>query len=437
MAKSRIVTLWILLFILTAYFPSYAAKSTYDLHIAKGISYVETNDYKNAIDEFKTALSEKPDDPIATLYLGIALSRAGNSEAETTLKKALALNPGEPRTNLELGIYYFSKGVYDEAKDYFENTLQIAPNTEFSSKSADFLRLIKERSVVKPWTVNISAGGQYDSNVILNPDDSSVPGGISRRADWKAIVYLRGKYNLITRDKAESSVGYSLYQSLHSSLNEYDITQHLLELKGSYNISPLLTLKGGYAYEYVLVGGDRYDYANSISPSLVISEGGGYTTVIDYRYRDARYQDAVLFASNSDRTGTNNLFGITQNIPIQANLLARVSYSHDEERTRLNYWNYRGNKGSAGLRFNIPGKILENTLMELTGEYYSKYYEGKNPTLGIDREDNTYTGSVSATKQLLQNYSLTLSYLYTSNDSNTESYNYKRQITSAFLNLRF
>jgi tetratricopeptide (TPR) repeat protein len=436
--KMRPITkISVLLLVLISFSASFAATSKYDLHIAKGIAYVETNDYKNAVDEFKAALSEKPDDPIAALYLGIALSRAGNSEAETTLKKALALNPGEPRTNLELGIYYFTKAEYDEAKDYFENTIEIAPNTEFSSKSAGYLRLIKERSVVKPWTINISAGGQYDSNVILNPDNTAMPTGVSRRSDWKAIVYLKGKYNLITNDNAESSISYSLYQSLHSNLNDYNITQNLVELKGSYKISPLLTLKGAYAYEFVLVGEAQYDYANSISPSLIISEGNGFSTVIDYRFKYARYQDDVLFENNSDRTGTNNLFGITQNIPIQANLLARVSYSHDEEHTRRDYWNCRGNKGSAGLRFNIPPKILANTLIDLTGEYYSKNYEGISPSAGNERDDQAYTGTISATKQLSQNYSLTLSHLFTSNDSNIDSYNYKRSITSAFYNVRF
>ena len=427
----------VLLLVLISFSALYAATSKYDLHIAKGIAYIETNDYKNAIDEFKSALSDKPDDPVAALYLGIALSRAGNSEAESALKKALVLNPGEPRTNLELGIYYFSKAVYDEAKDYFENTIEIAPDTEFSSKSAEYLRLIKERSVVKPWAINISAGGQYDSNVISNPDNSAMPNGISRRSDWKAIVYLRGKYNLITKENYEGSIGYSLYQSLHSNLNDYNITQNLVELKGSYKISPLLTLKGAYAYEYVLVGEAQYDYANSISPSLVISEGSGFTTVIDYRLKYTRYQDDVLFENNSDRTGTNNLFGITQNIPIQANLIARVSYSHDEEHTRQDYWNYRGNKGSAGLRFNIPPKILSTALVDLTGEYYSKNYEGVSPSAGNERDDQAYTGAISVTKQLSQNYSLTLSHLFTSNDSNIDSYNYKRSMTSTFFNMRF
>ncbi|MBI5049348.1 MAG: tetratricopeptide repeat protein [Nitrospirae bacterium] len=134
---------------------SYAVEAKYERHIAKGIAYIEARDYVNAAEEFRSALKEKPNDPVAVLYLGIAFSRSGDKEAETILKKALALNPQEPRTNLELGIYYFSKAVYDEAKDYFENTIEIAPNTEFSSKSEEYLKRIKERAVTKPWSINV------------------------------------------------------------------------------------------------------------------------------------------------------------------------------------------------------------------------------------------------------------------------------------------
>lgn len=425
------------LFILVLSSVSHAVTATYERHIAKGISYLETNDYRSAIDEFKAALKESPDDPLVVLYLGIALSRSGDKEAETTLKKALLLNPREPRTNLELGIYYFSKGVFDEAKDYFENTIEIAPNTEFSAKAEEYLKRVTERAAVKRWTLNISAGGQYDSNVILNPDDNPLPQGVSRRADWKAILYLRGKYNLITKEKLESSIGYSLYQNVHSNLSDFNITQHLLELRGAYGISPLLNLKGVYSFEYIFVGGERYDYAQSVSPSLIILEGRGFSTIVEYRYRNARFQDSPLFENNSDRTGSNHLIGITQNIPLQAYILAKVGYSHDEESTRQDYWNYRGNKGSAGLKVNLPRKILENALVELNGEYYNKSYEGINLSSGKERNDKAITGTISATKLLSQSYSITMSYLYSSNDSNIEAYNYKRAITSIFLNVRF
>ena len=135
---------------------SHATVATYEQHLAKGVAGVEEADYRVAVEEFRAALKEKPLDPAATLYLGIALNRSGDREAETVLKQALAMEPADPRTNIELGIYYFTYSLYGEARDYFENTIKLAPGTEFSAKAREYLTRISEGGLAKPWALNLS-----------------------------------------------------------------------------------------------------------------------------------------------------------------------------------------------------------------------------------------------------------------------------------------
>ncbi len=98
----------------------------FDLHITKGTLAPDQKNYTNAIENFKSALKEKPDDPSANLYLGIALCNSGNEkEGEKLLKKALNLDPLSSRTNLELGILYYKRGIYDEAKNYVERGVTV------------------------------------------------------------------------------------------------------------------------------------------------------------------------------------------------------------------------------------------------------------------------------------------------------------------------
>ena len=323
--------------------------------------------------------------------------------------------------------------MYDEATDYFENTIRLAPNTEFSASAEEYLRVIKKAEVIKRWALNISVGSQYDSNVVLNPTDSPLPEGISGKSDWRAVLYLKGRYSIITGEKVEGFVSYSAYQSLHMELSDFNITQHLLELKAIYGISSLLNLSGTYSFEYIYVGGDKYDYAHSLSPSLIISEGGGLSTIVEYRYRNSHFIDSDLVVSNSDRTGSNNLIGITQDIPVHPSILAKFGYSHDEDSTRKDYWDYSGDKGFIGVKFNMPYRIF----LDLYGEYYRKGYDGINPLSDSNRKDKTHTYSVSATKALTDRYSITIGQLYTRNESNITAYDYKRAITSIFLNARF
>ncbi|MEW6586769.1 MAG: tetratricopeptide repeat protein, partial [Nitrospirota bacterium] len=185
----------------------------YERSMTKAALKIENGEYESAAADAREALRIKPDDERAALYLGIALSRTGNKEAEGTLKKALSLNPQNPRTNLELGIYYYDRRIFDEAADYFETAKELAPNTDISLKAQEYLNVLKRGGVVKPWSLNISVGGQYDSNVVLE-DGDALPEGISQKSDWRAVFFLKGKYDFLRTDKFEGSVGYSFYQSL-------------------------------------------------------------------------------------------------------------------------------------------------------------------------------------------------------------------------------
>ena len=412
---------------------SYATEATYEQHIAKGVLHVEAENYRDAIAEFESALKDVPGDFTATLYLGIAQGRAGNREAETTLKKALAMKPGDSRTSLELGIYYFNKGAFNLSEDYFNRTIAAVPNTDLSAAAKEYLSVATTGGTAKPWMLNISMGTQYDSNVVLNGSDSPLPQGISGKSDWRAVLYLKGRYNIVTKKKLEGSIGYSLYQSLHGKLSDFNVTQHLLELRAAYKISPSLNLSGTYSFEYVNLGGDNYDYAHSVTPSLVISEGNGLSTIIEYRYRDIHFKDSDRFFNNSDRTGSNNLIGITQNIPVSNFISAKAGYSHDEDSTRKDFWDYKGDKAFMGIRLKMPQSVF----LDLYGEYYRKGYEGESPISNSKRKDIVHTYSGTATKTLTDRCSITIGQSYTMNKSNIFAYDYNRSITSLFLNVRF
>lgn len=412
---------------------SHAEEAAYEQHIARGVSSIEKGDFRAAIDDLRAALKERPDDLTAVLYLGIALSRSGDREAEKTLKKALSLNPENPRTNLELGIYYYNKSLRSEARDYLDNTVRLAPNTEFSVLAEKYLMAMEGKGAARPWVLNISLGSQYDSNVILNSASNPLPQGITRKSDWRAVLFLKGRYNIIKKEAVEGSVAYSLYQSLHSRLSDFNATQHLVEFRAVFDVSPSLKLGGVYSFEYVYLGGDEYDYAHSVSPLLIVSEGKGFSTTIEYRYRDIHFKDSGLFIDNSDRTGSNNMIGITQYIPVTDSISAKAGYSHDRDSTRKDYWDYRGNKGFVSVRLNMPYRIF----LDLYGEYYSKSYDGVGPYSDSRRRDIIHTYSGSITKALTDRFSLTMGQIYMRNESNIAVYDYNRSITSLFLNARF
>jgi len=407
--------------------------SAYEIAITKAVSKIESEDFEGAMGILRDILKTKPEDERATLYLGIAMSRSGHRDAEGVLKKALLLNPHNPRTSLELGIYYYNKGTLDEARDYFDNTIQLAPNSEYAKTAVEYLKLAKEERVEKRWSLDLSAGGMYDSNVVLGSGDNPLPEGITRRSDWAAVFYLKGKYNLFSQRKLKGSASYSFYQSFYNKLADFDVTSNTFDLRLAYHVSKNLIIKGDYWFDYVLVGENTYNYAHNLSPILVIVEGGGFSTELHYIYRNVEYKDSDLFLDNSLRKGFNNLFKIIQNVPLSDIAILRVGYSYDVDNTQVEYWNYKGHKGLAEIKITLPYRIY----IDIFGDYYDKDYKGIYPGTGTERHDRIWSGTFSGTKFLSDRFSLSLGLYYTNINSNIEFFDYDRIIPSLFVNVRF
>jgi hypothetical protein len=400
--------------------------------MTKGMAELKTNDFASAEEEFRAALKEKPDDYLATLNLGAVLNKKGTKEAASLLKKALLLDPAEPQTSLELGIYYYNKAIYPEAQDYFENTTELAPSSEYSAKAHNYLALIKNAGQ-KSWRLDVAAGIQYDSNVVVGNDNSALPEGISRKSDWRALLYLKGQYNILTSQNFKAGMSYLLYQSLHAKLSDFNVTQHALGINTAYELPKGITLKAAYSYEYVYVGGDDYNYAHIITPSLTINRGRGFSTVVHYSYSNLGFMDAELFQNNSERTGSNNLVGVTQHFQLCSFVDSSIGYTHDRDSTRKDYWDYKGNKVFLGLIFKLPRGIY----VDLYGEYYDKDYDGTSPYSTGARKDDIQTYSLSVTKRLSEKLSISAGQLYIRNKSNVDVFDYERAVSSVYVTARF
>jgi hypothetical protein len=285
----------------------------------------------------------------------------------------------------------------------------------------------------KLWALNVSLGGQYDSNVVLNPSGNPLPQGISHKSDWSAVFLFSGRYSFIREEKAEVSAGFNFYQNLHASLSSYNVSQPIFDLTVAYNILPWLQLRGVASWEYLSVGQEEYGQDFMLAPSLVISEGKGFSTIIDYRYRNYTFYNTEVFFDNAQRSGPDNYIGVVQTIPLSPYIQARLGYAHDVNATTEDFWHYRGDRGALGLSFILPYKIFVN----LDADYYIQKYNGKDPETGANRKDKTFTGAASVTKVLSDIFSVTLGQVYVNDNSNVPAFAYNRSITSLFFNARF
>jgi hypothetical protein len=269
--------------------------------------------------------------------------------------------------------------------------------------------------------------------VILKSEAGPLPGGVSRKSDWRGVISLFGAYSFLKKDKFRSSAGYSLYQSIHKDLSEYNVTAQSATLAGSYGIRSGVTLKGLYSLGLTYIGAYQYSHTHKISPAIEISEGNGFITTIFYRFSDTNFHDSGRFSTNSDRTGYTHVGGIIWKIPLASDTNAEAGYSYEVASARREYWEYKGDRVFLDLSFTLPRDVAA----DIHSEYLRKDYNGSNPFSGGEREDRALTLSLSLTKSLSTRMGVSLSQAYVDNDSNVGEYDYKRSISSLSLKGRF
>lgn len=425
----------IILIILSIVFPSIAQadSSRFDLFLTKGILYLEEKDYVNALQNLNEALKENPDDATANLYYAVVLCDTGKEvECESYLKKALKLDPLSSRANLEMGIMYFNKGLYEESSDYFETVKKISTDIEFTNIADKYLKIIEEKRkaihVKKNWSINFSAGAQYDSNVILQNSGVTLPEGISRKSDWRGVFYIDGRYTPEITSNLMIGPSYSFYQSIHSKLHDFNVQQHLPGLNIIYNPKGGPDIRFEYKFEYTTVGGDDYVYSNSFSPMISFSEGKGFITLLTYKYHIKDFKNTELFKENSERDGFNHLVGLMQYYTGDK-LTLYAGYTFDSDHAEKKYWSYQGHSVDAGLILNM-GYGFD---ISLTGKYYKKYYRQDFPSEGKKRKELNIIYSIDLTKRLTKNLSILIGWLYDATYANIKVFDYRRNITTLLL----
>jgi tetratricopeptide (TPR) repeat protein len=427
----------IIMAVLLAFFvsanASLAAEEPRNQEVTAGIALIKAGDFRKAVQLLRVEVEKTPDDAEANFYLGVALNRLSEKEAETVLKRSLMQTPENPYVNFELGLYYFSKDIDAEAGDYFENVLTLAPEGAYAAQAREYLKRIEEKGREKRWEINFLAGMQFDSNVIVI-GDSPLPVGVSRKSDWTGALNFRGNYSLLKEADLELTAGYSFYQTLHAELDDFDVTQNAVDLSLLYGLSSNVKVKVAYSFEHLLLGGHQYDYAHVVAPSLICNFEQWGSTTLDYKFRTTSYKNFGAFTTNTDRNGDNHYIGLTHMVPVGKSYSVWGGYSHDEDLTRVGFFDYHGNRVAAGFRASLPF----SSLADLSGEYYRKRYEAGDPALQpAIREDSQYMASLTLMKALSPTFSLMAIEQYTRNVSNIASFDYVRSVTSLFINARF
>ncbi len=131
------------------------------------VAFSEKKKFDEAVPAWKKALALDPDDPRAHDNLGVALAETGKmDDAIAEYRKSLELNSGSSHTHNNLGTALAEKGMLDDAFQHFEKAVELNPdNASAQINLGNVLALKKEH--LDQALVHLRRG------VELDPDSAS------------------------------------------------------------------------------------------------------------------------------------------------------------------------------------------------------------------------------------------------------------------------
>ncbi len=422
--SSAAVLIFSLLFSLSM---SYAA-GDYELYIARGIEKLNKGNYSEALDLLKRALELSPEDTEAAYYTAVAYSRLGEYEqAEELFLKILKKDEADVNVYLELGRLYNAKRECLKSRKYLSRFISLS-NDEALKKYAKNLLEDCSRSALKKKScyLNLTAGGQYDDNVIIEPQNPAV--AADRKSDGRFVAYLTAGADLFEKGPVALKAEYNFYQSLHEHLSKFNLQYHKITPSLDIAFSDVFSTSVGYTLEYTLLGKEQYSRFHTYFGKIIVMESAGLSTEAIYEYKDHKYWDTDMFRSNSIRTGYRNTAGLRQNFG-SGNLSGNIYFFSDFDKGQERYWDFNGYRSGAELTSIIAASLYIN----VSGEYTERRYLDDYPLYQKRRLDRMQQYTARLTYFFSDRISASITDTYSVNNSNLGIYDYTRNIAGIFL----
>jgi len=403
----------------------------YEIALTKGQYDIELGDFTSAITHLKKALTIKPGDQAALVSLGIAYARSGDpGRAKEVLEQAVGADPTDARARYELAGVLSQLGQQEQANSQMAAAAEMAREPALRTAAQGYLVVPAEGEGRDRPSLRISGGLQYDSNVILSPDNPVTPPQ-GKQSDWRGVLVLEGVYPFLTTASRGMEAGYQFYQSLQSDLSDFNVQQHDLSMDGHASLAENVLFDLRYDFRYSNVGGDHYSTSHVFTPVLTMILSPASRTDLHGAYESKRFFVTPLYPTLPEKNGSNISAGLSHAIMAGSRTGISFDYTFDQDRTTVSYWDYTGQN------------VLVNALTDwedyrffLSAAYRDRPYDGIPPGATTDRHDRIQEYSAGVSRKVGHDVTLSLSDFYTINGSNIPFYEYTRNIIGIFAEIR-
>ncbi|OGX19190.1 MAG: hypothetical protein A3K83_07055, partial [Omnitrophica WOR_2 bacterium RBG_13_44_8b] len=289
-----------------------------------GLDYKQLQDYKHAISHLKDAVTNTPKiigalielidclyqvgeyeealkwvaeaeiegiRPAQVAFLkGLILLRQNNNqEAIAAFTQAKQLDKFiEQQCDYQIGIAHLKAKEFNYAQEAFNQVIALEPLSSIARYANEYLDAIAKRDeAMRKWKLSAGMAWQYDDNVVLMPNDSSLAGDISDKEDSRLVYNANLEYNHKFSERFALKNQYLFYYAKQNDLGFFDTMSHsVLVQPNIYFKRSLLSFPATYTHTLV----DERSYLSNPAANCIYNFMAGDVQMgqvfLKYGYRD-------------------------------------------------------------------------------------------------------------------------------------------------------
>lgn len=385
--------------------------------------------------------------PQIAFLKGLVLQKENKfTDSVVEFEKAKDLDPSlKQAAEFQIALSYVKARKLSHAKERFQAAVIANPDSDLAAYARRYQDLVEERIFVeRPLRFTLGLFGQYDSNVVLSPDDSVFSAGITNEYSTVLMPSFRVDYVPVLEGSKLFSAQYSFVSNYHEhNSTTHDMTANTISLTPGYSFGRS-ALNFNLSYSHFLLHGSRYMENLSYGPlyRYLLNDTNIFEVFAGYGIKNY-FQDITPpdFENDRDCEGINAYLSWVW--LLSRNAFFNLKYEFiDENADGLRYEN-NGHRLSANAI--IP--LLTNLKLQLSASYYRQQYRyrlnypefiaGALVYVPKERRDKNLSSTIGLTWEVNRNVNVIVQYSRTRNDSNDETSEYTRHLYTAGVEFKF
>lgn len=280
------------------------------------------------------------------------------------------------------------------------------------------------KSEVPAFSIELSAGVEYDSNVSVDEIDNNTSKG-----DSAAVFYADLGYEKELTKNTKLDLNYSFSQNFYDEFTEFDMQTHFASADLSHDFDGLVA-GGAYRYIYTTLDREGFLTLQQFSPYVTRFLSKKLFVRADYTYTDKEFEDITTRNATTDAIGANFYYFLNG-----AKRYFVIGYTYKDEDAKDPQFDYDSHQFKLSFlqRFKINDR---KATFKMGWHYEPRDYTSATPSIGKDRGDDRNTYEVELEVQLTDAVFVLLEYEYADFSSNLSTADYTQNFSGVRIGYR-